>query len=691
MRRFVWLSMVFSTLLAVVTPAQAMPVLQADTGIEARVADIQRNKPTWQDDFETVTTPGFWSEAADDDAERFFEDGAYQIVVNEADMIAWSLAGKLAYEDFLVSVDAAAASGSGDSRIGIVFRYQDQENFYLYSISSDGYYLLSRLAQDEWTRLIRWRPSDAIDTSDGAWNSLALLVEDGSFSLLANDQLLATYEDDDSYVGKIGLLAGAFDDDGAQVAFDDFSVWDLRNLSAAEPTPTAAPVARRTPQATPDTGVELQLDQIRANKPLRYDDFRSNTAVWRAGRDDTSARFIKDGQLHIRVSSAKTLAWAGPTDSEALGDFLLEVKVTDVAGPLDNDMGVVFRMEDGNFYYFRISGDGYYGLSRYKDSQWESLIKWTRSEAVKRGIGSRNVLGVLASGPSLTLLVNDVVLATVSDRSLAKGVFALAVGTQEEPNVEAAFDDLYIWRLGRSEPAPTATSTVKPVTVTDATPTPAPTPLPDARRLLGNMRDAAPAFSDEFRRSDSGWGITATGQVTITYADRRLLFQLDKLNWLAWSYNSTIRKLAPVDFLLEVDVQHLKGPANQGYGVVFGHQDSDNYYRFFITKDGFFALQKMEKGQFAALTAWARTPALVTADRGVNRLGLLVRGKEIIAMANDQVLAQVSDAALVPGGLGLVASTSDTPGLEVAFDNLDLWMLEGRAPASAPSTPGSKP
>jgi hypothetical protein len=734
MRRSVWLLVAFVALLGMVAPAQAMPALQAGTGIADRITGIQMSVPAWQDDFESLVVPGFWSEEAGDNSERFFDAGAYQIAVYEADTVAWTMAGQLAYEDFLIAVDTTLAAGSTDNEFGIVFRHQDENNFYVYSISSDGYYSLSRLVDGSWETLLRWRRSNAIDTRDEAWNYLELLVENG--------QLLTTYEDDESYIGGIGLLAGARDDAGVQIAFDDFEVWDLQNLFVLKPGPTITPT-RPAPKVTPDPKgpPTLRTDEIRTGRPLRHDDFRSNTAPWREERSEKSAHFVQGGQLHLKVEAPKTTAWVGPQGAESLRDFLLEVEVSHVAGPLDNEMGIVFRRGESGFYYFKISSDGYYALSRFRSGQWEPLIKWTASSAVKTGAQARNLLGVLASGASLTLMVNDVVLATISDSAFTTGAFALAAGTYDKGGVEVAFDDLNIWELGRSQPAPTATSAVRaspsitptrtpvvqprltptptvlprvtvtptvparsvttptvpiratstPITATRAISASVPTPLPGAGKLLGNLRDTPPAFSDEFRRSDSGWSLAATGQVTITHADRRLLFQLDAPNWLAWSTNATVEKLAPVHFLLEVDAQYLKGPTNQGFGLLFAYHDQDNYHRFFTTQNGYFALQRIAKGQSAALIPWTQTPALVTAAQGVNRLGLLVRGEQIVVMANDKVLAQVNDATLTPGRLGMIVSTSDVPGLEVAFDNFDLWQLEDLASQTKTPTPTAKP
>src|SRR5262249_14447701 len=67
--------------------------------------------------------------------------------------------------------------------------------------------------------------------------------------------------------------------------------------------------------------------------------------------------------------------------------------------------------------------------------------------------------------------------------------------------------------------------------------------------------------------------------------------------------------------------------------------------------------------------------AIHTAKKATNKLGLLAEGGDITLLANDKVLTQVKDDTFSQGTLGLAAGTLKQGGLEVAFDNLNLWSL----------------
>ena len=75
---------------------------------------------------------------------------------------------------------------------------------------------------------------------------------------------------------------------------------------------------------------------------------------------------IADGTLRIHVLNWGEVAWASV--DRAYGDFRLTVEATQISGPIDNEYGVLVRMNgDEQFYAFSISGDGYVRVARFDD------------------------------------------------------------------------------------------------------------------------------------------------------------------------------------------------------------------------------------------------------------------------------------------------------------------------------------
>ncbi len=180
----------------------------------------------------------------------------------------------------------------------------------------------------------------------------------------------------------------------------------------------------------------------RGNSLPWVEDF-SSSGNWRAESDATAQVVVQDGVLQIRVLVPNQLAWAAA--GKDFRDFHLSVEATQVAGPDDNEYGVLVRVQDpSNFYRFSISGDGYFLVSKFVDGQ-EVLLggDWTPSEAVHRG-NATNVLEVICQGDVLTFIVNGEQLAREEDSQFSHGDVALYAGAFYEAGVEVHFDNLQV-------------------------------------------------------------------------------------------------------------------------------------------------------------------------------------------------------------------------------------------------------
>ena len=173
------------------------------------------------------------------------------------------------------------------------------------------------------------------------------------------------------------------------------------------------------------------------------DDFSNPASGWQAESDSSAEVGYSDGGMRILVKVPNSLAWASA--GRALSDSYLTVEATQIAGPDDNEYGVMVRMQDPqHFYRFSISGDGYYLVSKYDGQEWRPLgTDWTPSDAIHPGAAT-NLLGVVCQGAQLTFLVNGVQLAQVEDKSYTRGDIGLYAGSFFEPDVEVQFDNLRV-------------------------------------------------------------------------------------------------------------------------------------------------------------------------------------------------------------------------------------------------------
>jgi hypothetical protein len=157
----------------------------------------------------------------EDDLARYsFEEGGYTVAVKARDTVVWTLA-RGRYDDVAVSVDTLALPDYGLSAAGVVFHYQDEQNFYLFQVSGDGYYMLELLVEDEFTTLIDWTQSDAIES--GA-NHLRVEARGDRIGLYVNGRRLEETRDGTFTRGAVGVATSSFDEPSAAIRFDNLVI-----------------------------------------------------------------------------------------------------------------------------------------------------------------------------------------------------------------------------------------------------------------------------------------------------------------------------------------------------------------------------------------------------------------------------------------------------------------------------------
>ena len=164
-----------------------------------------------------------WFESADEFTTHAYDDGAYHIVVHQANYDAWAYAG-LDLSDARVSVQAVPIAGPPDLAFGLICRLQDDHNYYAAYVSADGWAALFRKEDDDFVSLL---PGDWVETGavqPAGSNDLTLACLGDRLQLTVNGVPVAEARDATFPSGDVGLLAATFDGPGADLRFDNFVV-----------------------------------------------------------------------------------------------------------------------------------------------------------------------------------------------------------------------------------------------------------------------------------------------------------------------------------------------------------------------------------------------------------------------------------------------------------------------------------
>jgi hypothetical protein len=176
----------------------------------------------FQDDFSDSSSG--WDSVRTDEGMTDYDGGVYRIVVNQTQTDYWGNPGR-DFVDVRVEADASKGGGPDDNDYGLICRYRDTKNFYAFLISSDGFYAITKVVNGDYELigLDAMQPSDSIQQG-GATNRIRGDCVGTTLTLYVNGDQLYSVEDASYASGDVGLIAGTFDETGADIRFDNFSV-----------------------------------------------------------------------------------------------------------------------------------------------------------------------------------------------------------------------------------------------------------------------------------------------------------------------------------------------------------------------------------------------------------------------------------------------------------------------------------
>jgi hypothetical protein len=184
----------------------------------------------------------------------------------------------------------------------------------------------------------------------------------------------------------------------------------------------------------------------------------------------------------------------------------------------------------------------------------------------------------------------------------------------------------------------------------------------------GPLRVSSP-FADSFDDTRNGWTLIHNNQADITIEGGQLRIAIRQPDSLAWSV-ATGKTFA--DFTLDVDATPLAGPDDNDYGVIVRHVDDDNFYRFEISGDGYFNVQKRQKGKWEKLIPDWTASESIRKGKATNHLRVVGAGSGLTFYVNQTLLIQITDVSFSRGAIGVLAGTLAEPGVQVAFDNVQV-------------------
>ena len=210
-----------------------------------------------------------------------------------------------------------------DTLIGIAFRVQDQENFYLFALDGYANYTVFRVIPGDLEVLY---DSYAPQLSDGFFltERIRVDVHGNRFQVFANDLLLTTVEDDMLSSGGVGLAGWTLDEPDS-VTFNSLKVTDFEDR-ALPASADCRLIPDRTFAEAPGSDVRLfpfgplGADAL-ARVPVQSEDVSLLFSAQTAARDDivvVDSIIAPDGELLYQSSEASGAEFSSTYFSQPL-------------------------------------------------------------------------------------------------------------------------------------------------------------------------------------------------------------------------------------------------------------------------------------------------------------------------------------------------------------------------------------
>jgi hypothetical protein len=177
---------------------------------------------------------------------------------------------------------------------------------------------------------------------------------------------------------------------------------------------------------------------------LFQDDFADPVSGWEVGTYGQGSVGYQDGAYSVVSNGDVGTMWG--MSNRWFDDVAIDVDATQASGPSNNNngYGIICRDQgDGDGYHLLISGDGLYSIYRAAGDDTMPLVAWTEAPEIRQG-NATNHLRAVCDGSTLSLYVNDTLLATAEDDVYLEGDISLVMTSFEAEPSEALFDNLVV-------------------------------------------------------------------------------------------------------------------------------------------------------------------------------------------------------------------------------------------------------
>ena len=173
-------------------------------------------------------------------------------------------------------------------------------------------------------------------------------------------------------------------------------------------------------------------------------------------------------------------------------------------------------------------------------------------------------------------------------------------------------------------------------------------------------------FQDDFSSPNSGWDRYRGETYISDYLEGMYHIAVFEKNIEAWA----LPGFDFTDVIIEVAVTSMDGPEDNAYGILCRYRDTENFYFFVISSDGYSGIGLSYNGEREILTGESMLPSeAILKGSATNLIQAECVGNQLSLSVNGSIVYQVQSDKLETGDVGLIVGSYEDEGTEIFFDN----------------------
>jgi hypothetical protein len=175
---------------------------------------------------------------------------------------------------------------------------------------------------------------------------------------------------------------------------------------------------------------------------LYQEQFGDNTTGWDRVSNDNGIMDYDGGGYRILIQQPGFNLWSTPEKN--FSDVRVETDVTKLNGPDENRAGLMCRYQNGDYYFFIISSDGFYAIGKFIGGNTLLLGQTEMQSSEFIQVNEMNHVRADCVGDTLSFYVNFNEVAVVQDSDFPSGDVGVVAGAFSEPGVDVLFDHFVV-------------------------------------------------------------------------------------------------------------------------------------------------------------------------------------------------------------------------------------------------------